>query len=163
VILVYGTGIVGGKILSLARKIALNMHTGVSPYYRGADCAFWPLHNRELHMLGATVHECTKEVDGGRIFGITRAQLSAADGLFCVLARCVVAGADLYAAKVRELTEHGLDGVTQDFSIGTEYKAHMRGLRAEWKVRQDIKAGLIRNFVESQRAAELLPLPAGSR
>src|SRR5580704_17973246 len=64
VILVFGTGIVGQKVLSLARTIALNMHTGISPYYRGCDCYFWPLYNRELNKLGATVHECVREVDG---------------------------------------------------------------------------------------------------
>ena len=150
--LIRQNGIVGGKVLSLARRIALNMHTGISPYYRGSDCTFWPLHNRELHMLGATVHECTKEVDGGRIFGTIRPQLNPDDGVFSVFARCVMAGADLYVRKVRELVEHGLDGASQDLSIGTEYKAYMRGLRAEWKVRRNIRAGLIRRFVEAQPA-----------
>lgn len=154
VILVFGTGIVGGKVLSLARTLALNMHTGISPYYRGADCSFWPLHNEELHMLGATVHECVKEVDGGKIFGTTRVQLRAEDGVFEAYARCVKAGAELYAAKVRELLESGPDGVPQDFSIGVEYKAVMRGVRAERKVRRSIRAGMIRRYVESSRAPE---------
>lgn len=36
IMLIYGTVLVGSKILSLARAGALNMHTGISPYYRGA-------------------------------------------------------------------------------------------------------------------------------
>src|SRR4030095_6806486 len=108
VILVFGTGIVGPKILSLAKHLALNMHTGISPYYRGCDCSFWPIHNQELHMLGATVHECTMVVDGGKIFGITRARLQAEDGLFTPYARCVAAGAELYVTKVRELVSQRL-------------------------------------------------------
>ena len=68
ILLVFGTGIVGKAVLSKAKRIALNMHTGISPYYRGCDCAFWPLYNREWDMVGATVHECTQDVDGGRIF-----------------------------------------------------------------------------------------------
>src|SRR6185437_13684849 len=86
VLLVYGTVVVGSKIISLARMLALNMHTGISPYYRGADCAFWPIYNRELHMVGATVHECTKDIDGGRIFGTTKAQLFPDDDVFSVFA-----------------------------------------------------------------------------
>ncbi len=153
VILVFGTGIVGAKVLSLAKKIALNMHTGISPYYRGCDCAFWPLYNEELHMLGATVHECTKDVDGGKIFGTTRVTLRASDDVFAVFARCIAAGADLYVEKVRELMTHDLTGITQDLSLGTEYKAYKKGLRAEWKVRRSINAGLIRHFLESPRVA----------
>jgi folate-dependent phosphoribosylglycinamide formyltransferase PurN len=151
VILVYGTGIVGGKVLSLARTIALNMHTGISPYYRGCDCAFWPLYNQELHMLGATVHECVKEVDGGRIFGTTGIHLHAGDDLFAVFERCVAAGADLYVKKVQELLEHGLEGKPQDFSIGMEYKAILRDARAERKVRRSIREGMIRRYVESNQ------------
>jgi hypothetical protein len=152
VILVFGTGIVGGKVLSLARSVALNMHTGISPYYRGCDCSFWPLYNEELHMLGATVHECVKEVDGGRIFDTTRTQLHAEDDAFAVFARCVAAGAELYANQAQELLEHGLEGTPQDLSVGMEYKATMRGVRADWKVRSRIRAGMIRRYVESNRA-----------
>ena len=150
VLLVFGTGIVGKKVLSLPRNIALNMHTGVSPYYRGCDCYFWPLYNQQLDMLGATVHECVKEVDGGRIFGTTRIQLGRNDDLFAVFARCISAGANLYADLVCQLTEHALEGTPQDLSLGLEYKAFQKGLGAEWKVRRAIKAGLIRRYVEAE-------------
>ncbi len=159
VILVYGTGIVGGKVLSLARTIALNMHTGISPYYRGCDCAFWPLYNEELNMVGATVHECVKEVDGGKIFGTTGVRLHADDNLVNVFARAVDAGADLYVSKAQELLEHGLQGTPQDFSIGKEYKAIMRDARAERKVRKAIRGGMIRRYVESHKEqAESTPV-----
>jgi methionyl-tRNA formyltransferase len=157
VILVFGTGIVGGKVLSLARTLALNMHTGISPYYRGCDCAFWPLYNQELHMLGATVHECVKDVDGGRIFATTGIQLHGADDQFAVFARCVEAGADLYVQKAQELLEHGLKGAPQDLSIGKEYMAVMRDARAERKVRSSIREGMIRRYVETNPETKVVP------
>ncbi len=143
VILVFGTGVVGKKVLSLARVLCLNLHTGISPYYRGANCTFWPIHNHELHMIGATVHECTMELDGGAIFGTVRVQLSPEDGIFDVFARCLKAGTDLYVEKVCQLVSQGLEGTPQDFSLGKEYRAYMHGLRAELKVRRDIRSGLI--------------------
>jgi len=152
VLLVYGTVVVGSKIISLARIVALNMHTGISPYYRGADCAFWPIYNRELHMVGATVHECTKNIDGGKIFGTTRAQLFPDDDVFSVFARSVIAGADLYLRIVRELIAGRLTGVQQDLSLGKEYRALMRNVRAERKVRYAIKEGIIRRYIESAHA-----------
>jgi methionyl-tRNA formyltransferase len=149
VMLIYGTVLAGSKLLSLARRIALNMHTGISPYYRGADCAFWPLYNGELNMVGATVHECTKDIDGGKIFGTARAQLHPDDDVFSVFARSVIAGADLYVAKVRELMDGDLKGVPQDLSLGKEYRAYQRDVAAERKVRRNIKDGLIRRYLES--------------
>lgn len=152
VLLVYGTVVVGSKIISLARILALNMHTGISPYYRGAHCAFWPIYNRELHMVGATVHECTKNIDGGRIFGTTKAQLFPDDDVFSVFARSVMAGADLYLRIVRELIAGRIIGVEQDLSLGKEYRALMRDVRAERKVRRAIKEGIIRRYIESVQA-----------
>jgi methionyl-tRNA formyltransferase len=143
-ILVFGTGVVGSKVLSLARRIALNLHTGISPYYRGSDCAFWPIHNDELHMLGATVHECTSRLDGGKIFGTTRAQLEPMDCLDSAFARCVKAGADLYVQKVAEFLAGSATGVPQDLNLGREYKSWNRNLRAEWITRYKVKMGAIR-------------------
>lgn len=147
VLLIYGTVLVSSRVLSLAKMIALNMHTGISPYYRGADCAFWPLYNGELEMVGATVHECTRDIDGGRIFGTARAQLQLGDDVFSVFARSVMAGADLYVAKVKELMAGKLEGVTQDLSSGREYRACERNVAAESAVRKRIQGGLITNFV----------------
>src|SRR6185437_7797694 len=143
----YGTVLVSSRVLSLAKVIALNMHTGISPYYRGADCAFWPLYNGELEMVGATVHECTRDIDGGRIFGTAKAHLRPDDDVFSVFARSVMAGADLYVATVKELIAGKLDGVTQDLSLGREYKACDRNVAAERAVRNKIREGLIKNFV----------------
>jgi len=65
-------------------------------------------------MVGATVHECTKDIDGGKIFGTTRAELSPDDDVFSVFARSVIAGADLYLRIVRELLAGRLTGVQQE-------------------------------------------------
>src|SRR4029077_12757132 len=110
--------------------------------------------------LGATVHECVKDVDGGRIFATTGIQLHADDDLFAVFARCVDAGADLYVRKAQELLEHGLEGAPQDLSIGREYMAVMRDARAERKVRSSIRAGMIRRYVKSnQEQSDSVPVP----
>ncbi len=148
-LLIFGTGIVGRKILSLPTRIALNMHTGISPFYRGCDCTFWPVHNGELHMLGATVHECTALVDGGKIFSTARASVEAGDSLFSIFARCVKTGANLYAQTVQQFIGANPEGSVQDLSLGKEYKAFERGLRAEWTARRKVKAGLIRRYVQS--------------
>lgn len=148
-LLIYGTRLVGSRILSLAHYIALNMHTGIAPCYRGADCAFWPIYNQELHMVGATVHECTKVIDGGKIFGQVRAELHADDDVFSVFARSVMAGADLYVSVARDSMAGRLNGEEQDLSCGKEYRAVMRDVAAERKVRKLIKEGIIRRYVES--------------
>jgi len=61
IMIIYGTGIIPDDVLAHANQVALNMHTGQSPWYRGVSCAFWPLRDMRPDMVGATVHECTSE------------------------------------------------------------------------------------------------------
>jgi methionyl-tRNA formyltransferase len=145
VLCVYGTYIVSDATLSIARDLALNLHTGVSPRYRGADCEFWPLYKRELSLLGATVHSCTSEVDGGAIFGTATATLEADDRLGAVFGRCVIAGTALYKRVADDLINgRNIEATPQDLSTGREYRVAMRGWAAELRVATSIRRGLIR-------------------
>ncbi len=155
ILCVYGTYIVSDATLSLA-ELALNLHTGVSPHYRGADCEFWALHEQELNFLGATVHACTANLDGGSIFAIATVQLEANDRLGAVFGRCVIAGSELYKRVVDELiTSHEIKASPQDLSIGREYKVAMRDWLAEFRVARLIRRGLIRDYV-SHRSSQSL-------
>lgn len=142
-ILVYGTRIVRDQILEIGSIGALNMHTGLSPEYRGSDCAFWPVHDARFDLLGATVHECTSRVDGGAVLGRRRAYPQPGDGLHEIFARCVLAGADLYAECTPIALQAGvISGAVQDLSQGREYRSSMRGIRAEYRARRNLRGPL---------------------
>jgi methionyl-tRNA formyltransferase len=146
-VLVYGTGIISKRVLSMSRVKTLNMHSGVSPYYRGAACAFWPLYNNELDMLGATVHECVPEVDGGEVYAVGKAKLDYDDDMHSVFARCVKVGADLYVSSLRGLLGGVLKGKRQDLGIGSEYLSNMKDWKKETCVRKKIRKGLIKDYL----------------
>lgn len=154
ILCVYGTNVVHDETLALAGDIALNLHTGISPYYRGSDCAFWPLHDAQPHMLGATVHQCTSAIDGGAIFGTRRASVEAGDGVGAVFARCVLAGAAMYAQVLRDVVAGESSPVPQDPAMGREFRAAMRGWRAERQVQRLLRDGLIRDYVHDGQPAE---------
>jgi methionyl-tRNA formyltransferase len=147
-LLIYGTGIVGRRVLAMASETALNLHTGMSPEYRGADCAFWPVHNREFDLVGATVHECTPRVDGGEIYGRKAAHLRPGDGQFTAFARCVEVGAELYLETIRRALEHRLIGEKQDPDVGREYRAADKQLRHDLYVRWLFRTGRVRRSVQ---------------
>jgi methionyl-tRNA formyltransferase len=160
ILLIYGTPIVSRRVLGFATGIALNMHTGISPYYRGADCAFWPLYKGEVEFVGATVHECTSDIDGGKIFAVARANICAEDDIEMAFARCVAVGANLYCHVLRErLWENPSGGQLQDFSLGREYRSTMRGLWQELVLRRRIRKGLIRNYVKATDTSSLTKIP----
>jgi len=66
--IVFGTSYIKGALCDfLVEKRCLNIHMGVSPYYRGAATNFWPLFDRRPELVGATIHLLTKGLDSGPI------------------------------------------------------------------------------------------------
>lgn len=145
-LLIYGTSVVSDATLSTARVMALNMHTGISPRYRGADCAFWPLVHAEPEWLGATVHECTSDLDGGAIYATRRARFRGDEGVGGVFARCVEAGAEAYAEAVTDLVAARAAATPQDLTSGREYRASMRGPVAELRAVLALRRGLLKRL-----------------
>mgnify|MGYP005846936193 CR=1 FL=1 len=153
VLAIYGTSLIPDSVLTLPRKIALNMHTGISPRYRGTGCAFWPIHNCEPDWVGATVHECTAAVDGGRIFATRRATLYRNDSLHHIFARAVLAGADTYAGVLEKVMKaQNPLGQPQTLQDGREYRGNERGLRSELVARRNLRR-LHRNWPKARLAA----------
>lgn len=152
ILCVYGTYIVSDATLAIA-PVALNLHTGMSPRYRGADCDFWPLYNSELNWIGATVHACTSDVDGGSIYSTESAILEPNDKIGAVFGRCVVIGSALYKAVVQDLASlREVKPSPQDLSAGREYRVVMRGWLAEMRVMRSISRGLIRDYVRNDQS-----------
>ena len=68
VYLVFGSSYIKGELVDfLVNHKALNIHMGVSPYYRGTDCNFWALFDNNPHLVGATIHMLSKGLDSGPI------------------------------------------------------------------------------------------------
>jgi methionyl-tRNA formyltransferase len=144
-LLVFGTSIVGPEVLGLPRDLAFNLHTGMSPRYRGTDCTFWPVVNGEPQWIGATVHECTADVDGGAIFAVAPAEWRPDDRLHELFARALTRGAELYVEVVgRYVRDGGIEGRRQDLGVGTEYRGYMRTLGPELRARWALRRGLLR-------------------
>lgn len=68
VYIVYGSSYIKGSLVDfLIKNKAINIHMGVSPYYRGTDCNFWALNDNNLHLVGSTIHFLSKGLDNGNI------------------------------------------------------------------------------------------------
>lgn len=66
-IIVCGTSILKGEILEIAKVDILNIHRSIIPLYRGGGHPYWAYYHNDFKNLGATIHRCTKQLDGGEI------------------------------------------------------------------------------------------------
>lgn len=68
-IVVFGAGYIKPPLIDiLVAKNAINLHLGVSPYYRGSACNFWASQQGNFHLVGATIHQLSKGLDSGGIY-----------------------------------------------------------------------------------------------
>lgn len=66
-VFLFGSSIIKGHLLSYFKGRIINMHLGLSPYYRGSATNFWPLVDGLPECVGVTLHHATLKVDGGNI------------------------------------------------------------------------------------------------
>lgn len=67
-VVVFGSSYIKGELCDLlVEKGAINIHMGVSPYYRGSSCNFWALDDERPEYVGGTVHLLTEGLDSGPI------------------------------------------------------------------------------------------------
>lgn len=66
-ILLFGTSIIKADILQEYPDKVINLHLGLSPYYKGSGTNFFPIVNNEFECIGATIHLAIKSVDAGAI------------------------------------------------------------------------------------------------
>lgn len=64
----FGASYLKGEIADfLIERRAINIHMGISPYYRGTSCNFWALYDNHPELVGATIHLLGRGLDSGDI------------------------------------------------------------------------------------------------
>ena len=74
-VVAYGCSIIREPLLSAFPGRFLNVHLGLSPYYRGSGTNYWPLVNNAPEYLGATFMYIDAGIDTGEIIHQMRARL----------------------------------------------------------------------------------------
>jgi folate-dependent phosphoribosylglycinamide formyltransferase PurN len=75
----YGCSIIRDPLLSTYQGRFLNVHLGLSPYYRGTGTNFWPLVNGEPEFVGATFMHLDEGVDTGAVLHQQRGRVNPGD------------------------------------------------------------------------------------
>jgi phosphoribosylglycinamide formyltransferase-1 len=90
IIISYGCSIIKGQLLKLYQKKIINIHLGLSPYYRGSGTNFWPFVTKKLQLIGATFMIIDSGIDTGPILFQLRARIYARDKIHDVGNRLIM-------------------------------------------------------------------------
>jgi hypothetical protein len=142
-ICVFGTSLIRGGLLQEGRLGMVNLHGGLSPDYRGADCTFWALYNGEPENVGCTLHFINSGIDTGELIAHVRPAVLEGDTELPLFWRAVKDSAAIYAEFVSRLAAGERFGARQS-GKGRLYQVKQRGLRQERDVAQRLKNGVSR-------------------
>ena len=93
VIVVHATGLLKPDTFQLA-PLAVNLHCGILPEYRGHDTLFWALAKGDEDHLGSTIHLIDSGADTGAVLRHCLVRREPGDTDITIWIRAFVAGAD---------------------------------------------------------------------
>lgn len=149
-ICVFGTSLIRGELLKAGRLGIVNLHGGLSPEYRGADCTFWALYNGEPDKIGCTLHYIDSGIDTGRLIAHISPEVHAGDSELVLFWRAVKDSAEVYAEAVARLAAGERLGMAQP-GKGRLYQVRHRGLRHERELATRLKSGMLEGLALPRR------------
>lgn len=138
----------------------INLHLGLSPYYRGSGTNFWALHNGEPEAVGATIHHATNQVDGGPILAQVRPDnlAAATDGIHEIGIKALMAAVKILPSVVHRPAH------PQDLSLGKVYRrkdyTDEARRQAEWRLNHGLLDSYLTN--KAKRDARYPIIQAGT-
>jgi hypothetical protein len=150
ILAVFGTSLIRGDLLKEGRLGIANLHGGLSPEYRGADCTFWALYNREPEKIGCTLHWIDAGIDTGRLIAHVSPEIKPDDDELGLFWRSVENSAGVYAEFLRRVAAGENFGQSQPHK-GRLYQVKQRGLRHEQQVDRFLKDGLLQGINPGRR------------
>lgn len=104
----------------LIERGAVNIHMGVSPYYRGAGCNFWAMYDGHPNLVGATIHRLSKGLDNGDMLFHAMPKPEAADP-FVLGMKAVRAAHTAIIESIKSGEIFNLSPIGQDKSLQIRY------------------------------------------
>jgi methionyl-tRNA formyltransferase len=153
VLLVFGTGLLKAPLIDAFPARVLNIHLGLSPYYRGAGTNFWPLVNGEPEYCGATIHYLDAGVDSGPIIAHVRPEIRTGDGPHDIGNRTIAGAADALADAVTLMERGRLRGVPQQ-GDGRVYRRADFSAAAVERLYANFERGMIPTYLGTQAARD---------
>jgi len=152
-IFVFGSYIVKEPLLSLlpAGHI-INLHLGLSPYYRGSGTNFWPFVNDELEYLGSTILHLDAGIDTGDIICHVRPTIEIGDNVHTIGCKIIQESVNSLI-KIMKLIESGQTlNRTKQWKVNERYyktKDFNETVLQKYKIA--LNNGLVKNYLASNK------------
>jgi len=151
---VFGASLIKEPYLSLLPSGRfINLHLGLSPYYRGSGTNFWPFVNRELEYVGSTILHIDAGIDTGDIITHVLPKIEIGDNVHSIGCKVIKESAQ-YLSEIINLVKQGkaLNRVVQWKAENEKYYTNSDfTLEALNTYKNNLSNGLIEKYLNSKK------------
>jgi hypothetical protein len=148
IIAVLGSSVLRQDMISLPAAAMINIHSGLSPYYRGTWSYGWPLVNEEPEYIGVTVHHVNAGIDTGDIIYQTKPLLAESDDLNRIFLKVIAEGIELMVKAIDEISARGsIASYRQPRGTGRLYKMKDFDAAAARACLKKLEDGVLRDYL----------------
>lgn len=160
--IVFGSSIIKDPLLSFLKPGQfVNLHLGLSPYYRGSGTNFWPFVNDELEFVGSTILHLDSGIDTGDIVTHVRPKITINDNVHSVGCKVIIDSVPALT-KIIDLVKNGKNiPRTKQWSIEDPKYYKLSDFTEEilLKYKENMSNGLVENYLQREKkSVKLLSL-----
>ena len=148
-IAVFGTSILKDPFLNRFPNRLFNLHIGDPEFYRGSSCNFWPIHQKMLQHLSATIHRIDQGVDTGDILSRKAITINSEDDEQTLLLKPLKLGARLMIETIQNWQNLALQS-TQQNRIGKLFKKSDFTPKVILEMKQMVESGKLNDCIQAQ-------------
>ena len=143
--LVFGSSFIKGWLCDfLVKRRAINLHMGLSPYYRGSSCNFWAIYDQLPNYVGATWHQLSYGLDSGPILFHSIPKFENEDPFRFSMKAVLTAQEDLIL-NLDSIARGAFPGIQQDKQMQIRYSRYM-----------DFSDEIAQEFLDRDNSAQVL-------
>lgn len=152
----YGSSLIKSDLLEGFAGRFINVHLGLSPYYRGSGTNIWPMINDSLDMVGATFMHIDAGIDTGAVIHQIRADIKPGDGPHEIGNRLIEKMTGVYADLIARFDD--LTPQPQSEAEGKLYRRADFDADACAKLYANFEGGMVERYLSALPSKELPPI-----
>jgi phosphoribosylglycinamide formyltransferase 1 len=158
VMLVFGSSIIKEPLLSLLPNKIINLHLGLSPYYRGSGTNFWPFINKELEYIGSTILKIDSGIDTGDIISHVRPKIEINDNVHTIGCKVIQESISVILQILKKIENGSEIFTTKQWNVNNEKYYKNKDFTAEIlaQYKKNLKNGLVNEYIKNPIVLEKL-------